>query len=119
VIEAKIIDDATALTTGVSKLILCIPAAYNGLSLTAAHAYVTTASSSGLPSVGLRNVTTGFAMLTTNITIDANETTSYTAATPAVIDAARKVVSTGDLIAIDVAAAGTGARGLGTILTFA
>jgi hypothetical protein len=58
-------------------------------------------------------------MLTTNVTIDASETTSYTAATAAVIDATRKVVSTGDLIAIDIDAAGTGARGLGAILQFA
>jgi hypothetical protein len=57
-------------------------------------------------------------MLTTKITIDASEFTSYTAATAPVIDSANKDVATGDLIAIDVDVAGTGAKGLGVILTF-
>ena len=56
--------------------------------------------------------------LTTNVTIDASEFTSYTAATAAVIDSGNKDVATGDLIAIDVDAAGTGRKRLGVILTF-
>jgi hypothetical protein len=118
-LELKVIDDATVLTTGEGKLIVCIPLALNGCNLTAVAAYVTTVSSSGLPSVGLRNVTqAAVEMLSTNITIDANETTSYTAATAPVIDTNNDGVVTGDLIAVDVDAAGTGAKGLGVILTF-
>ena len=56
-------------------------------------------------------------MLTTNITIDASEFTSYTAATAPVIDSSNKDVATGDLVAVDIDAAGTGAKGLGVILT--
>jgi hypothetical protein len=58
-------------------------------------------------------------MLSTAITIDANETTSYTAAAPPVIDTAHDDVATGDLIAIDVSVAGTGTKGLGVVLSFA
>jgi hypothetical protein len=57
-------------------------------------------------------------MLTTPITIDPGEFTSFTAATPAVINTANDLVATGDLIAIDVDVAGTGAKGLGVILEF-
>jgi hypothetical protein len=55
--------------------------------------------------------------LSTPITIDQSEQTSYTAAVSSVVDSAHRVVSTGDLIAVDVTAAGTGAKGLGVILT--
>ena len=57
-------------------------------------------------------------MLTTKISIDASEFTSYTAAAAPVIDTGNDDVATGDLIAIDVDVAGTGAKGLGVILTF-
>ena len=57
-------------------------------------------------------------MLTTKLTIDASETTSYTAATAAVIDTAHDDVATGDLIAVDVDVAGTRRKGLGVVFTF-
>jgi hypothetical protein len=118
VIELKVIDDATTLTTGDGKVIFCIPAALGGCDLTAAHAFVTTNSSSGTPTVQIRNVTQAADMLSTRITIDANEATSYTAAAAPVIDTTNDDVATGDLIAVDVDVAGTGAKGLGVILTF-
>jgi hypothetical protein len=118
-IELKVIDDATVVTTGDGKLIFCIPASLNGCDLTAAHAFVSTVSSSGLPTVQIRNVTDSVDMLTTKISIDASEFTSYTAATAPVIDTTKDDVATGDLIAVDVDVAGTGAKGLGVILTFA
>jgi hypothetical protein len=117
-IEVKVFDDATVLTTGDGKAIFCIPARMNGWNLTGAKAFVTTVSSSGLPTVQIRNVTDAVDMLTTRITIDASEFTSYTAAAASVIDTAHDDVATGDLIAIDVDVAGTGAKGLGVILTF-
>ncbi len=119
VVQLKIIDDATTLTTGDGKLIFACDDSMNGLNLVDADAYVTTESSSGLPTVQLRNVTDSVDMLTTKISIDASETTSYTAAAAPVIDTAHDDVATGDLIAIDVDVAGTGAKGLGVILTFA
>jgi hypothetical protein len=118
VMEIKVIDDATVLTTGDGKVIICVPAAFNGMNLTGAHAAVTTVSSSGLPTVQLRNVTDSVDMLSTKISIDASEFTSYTAATAPVIDTSKDDVATGDLIAVDVDVAGTGAKGLIVILTF-
>jgi hypothetical protein len=116
--QIKVLDDATTITTGDGKIIFAIPASLNGMDLTAAHAFVTTVSSSGLPTVQLRNVTDSVDMLTTKISIDASEFTSYTAATAPVIDTTKDDVATGDLIAVDVDVAGTGAKGLGVLLTF-
>lgn len=117
--QLKVIADAATLNTGDGQLQFCIPPALNGLNLTDAQAYVTTVSSSGTPTIQLRNVTDSVDMLTTKITIDASEKTSYTAATPSVIDTAHDDVATGDIIAVDVDVAGTGAKGLGLLLTFA
>lgn len=116
--QIKVIDDATTLTTGDGKFIFAIPSELNGYNLTAAIAFVTTVSSSGTPTIQIRNVTQAADMLTTRITIDANEYTSSTAAAAAVIDTANDDVAAYDLIAIDVDVAGTGAKGLGLILTF-
>lgn len=118
VLEVKVFDDATTVTTGDGKMIFCIPLALNGCDLTAVAGFITTVSSSGTPTVQIRNVTQTADMLSTRITIDASEFTSYTAATPPVIDTGNDDVATGDLIAVDVDVAGTGAKGLGVILTF-
>jgi hypothetical protein len=118
IFELKVMDDTTVLTTGDGKIIFCIPSEYTGLDLTNAQAFVTTVSSSGTPTIQIRNVTDSVDMLSTKITIDASEFTSYTAATPAVIDTTKDDVVTGDLLAVDVDVAGTGAKGLGVILTF-
>lgn len=117
-LQLKVIADTATLTTGDGQLIFAVPTALSGLVLTVAAAYVTTVSSSGTPTVQLRNVTQAADMLSTRITIDANETTSYTAATPPVIDTAHDDVTAGDLIAVDVDVAGTGAKGLGVLLSF-
>ena len=118
IIQVKVLDDATTVTTGDGKLIFAIPSQLNGLNLTDADAYVTTVSSSGLPTVQIRNITQTADMLTTKISIDASEFTSYTAAAAPVIDTGNDDVATGDLIAVDVDVAGTGAKGLGVILVF-
>lgn len=118
IIQLKIVDDATALTTGDGKLIFMIPVELNGMNLVDCEAFVTTVSSSGLPTIQIRNVTDSVDMLSTRITIDASEFTSLTATTAPVIDATHDDVATGDLIAIDVDVAGTGAKGLGVQLSF-
>ncbi len=116
--EIKVTSDTEALATGDGQFIFAIPKDLNGANLVDAQAYVTTVSSSGLPTVQIRNVTQTADMLTTKITIDASEFTSFTAATPRVIDASNDDVATGDLIAIDVDVAGTGTMGLGVLLGF-
>jgi hypothetical protein len=118
VAHIKVFDDATTLVVGDGKMIYCIPPELDGFRLVDADAFVTTASSGAAPTIQVRNVTDSVDMLTTPITIDPGEFTSFTAATPAVINTANDLVATGDLIAIDVDVAGTGAKGLGVILEF-
>lgn len=118
VVEIKVFDDATALSTGDGKLIFGVDDNMDAWRLIDADAYVTTVSSSGAPTVQIRNVTAAVDMLSTSITIDANEFTSYTAATPPVVNASNAKVAAGDRIAIDVDGAGTDAKGLGVWLEF-
>ncbi|MBU0964723.1 hypothetical protein KKC06_06815, partial [Patescibacteria group bacterium] len=119
IVEVKVIDDATHLATGDGKAIICIPAELNGWNLVAAHGFVTTPDAAAVATFQVRNVTDAVDMLSTPITIDATEYTSYTAAAPPVIDAAHDDVATGDLIAIDKDVAGTAEKGDGVILVFA
>jgi len=119
----KVLAYDTALTTGDSKTIVTIPDSFNGMNLVDADIAVYTTSSSGNPTVQLHNLDYGGGasdMLSTRMTIDAGgtELSSYTAATPPVIDAAKDDVATGDRIRIDVDVAGTGTTGLDVILTF-
>lgn len=119
IFEIKVLDDLTTLSTGDGKMIFCIPEAFDGLNLISAEAFVSTVSSSGTPTIQIRNVTQTADMLSTRITIDASDFTSYDATTPSVVDTANDDVATGDLIAVDIDVAGTGAKGLGVILVFA
>lgn len=107
-----------AITTGDGKAYFPCPEAINGYNLTKVEMGFTTASSSGIPTVQINNTTQAADMLTTKLTVDANELYSSTAATPAVIDAANDDVATGDLLRIDNDVAGTGAKGQVVTLTF-
>lgn len=108
-----------ALSTGDGKAFVVIPATLNGYILTGVMAAVTTASTSGNPTIQLARVRSGTAvdMLSTRITIDANEATSTTAATAAVINTANDDLATADFIRVDLDVAGTGTRGLIVSLT--
>lgn len=108
-----------AISTGDGQAYAWVPTLLDGYVLTEPVACVATASSSGAVTVQVRNVTQAHDMLSTAITIDANESTSYTAATPPVVNAANAAVAVGDAIAIDVDGAGTGTKGLFVLLTFA
>lgn len=101
-----------AITTGDGKAYFRVPSTLNGMNLVAVAAHVTTASSSGTPTIQIANVTQAVDMLSTKITIDANETDSSTAAAAAVIDGANDDVATADELRIDVDVAGTGTKGL-------
>lgn len=119
VVEIIVTDpNGNALTTGDGKAYIVISDDLNGLNLIDADAGVITVSSSGAVTVQVRNVTQAADMLSTAITIDQSENTSYTAATPPVIDGGNDDVATGDIIAIDIDGAGTGAKGLIVILSF-
>jgi hypothetical protein len=110
--EFVLIADGTALAVAedFASYTYEVGADLDGWSLTGAVWTVKTVSSSGLPSLGLRKNSTE--MLTTNITIDANETSSRTAATPAVIKSdGSQTVAAGDKLHFDCDVAGTGTKG--------
>jgi len=113
----SVIDAATTITTGDGKKSIFIPAEFDGWKIVALHATLVTASTSGAPIIQVRNVTDGVDVLSTRITIDQSEKTSYTAATAPVIDTSNNTVATGDEIAIDLDGAGTGAKGLDVIIS--
>jgi hypothetical protein len=118
VLFIKVFSDAQVVTTGDGKFIFEVSEDMNGMNLTKIETYVTTVSSSGKPTVQIRNVTQAADMLTTKCEIDASEKNSKDAATQPVISATNDDVAWGDHIAVDVDVAGTGAKGLGVILTF-
>lgn len=98
-------DETTAITTGTAKITFRLPYAFT---LTEVRASLTVSSSSGAPTVDINMG--GTSILSTKLTIDPFETTSTTAATPAVIST---TAMTDDAeITIDVDVAGTGAAGL-------
>lgn len=107
-----------AITTGDGKTYFRVPSVMNGYNLVAVAGSLTTASSSGIPTIQIRNSTQTADMLTTKLTIDASETDSSTAVTPVVIDTANDDVATGDKLHIDIDVSGTGAKGLYVELTF-
>lgn len=118
VMQVKVYDDVTAMSTGDGKFSFCIPPELNGYNLVDADAYVTTASTSGIPDIDIYNVTQAAEMFTVGITIDQDEFSSYAAATGVTIDTNNDDVATGDILRVDVITAGTGAKGLGVNLTF-
>lgn len=97
-------DETTAITTGTAKVTFRMPYAFT---LTAVRASLTTASSSGTPTFDINE--SGSTILSTKITIDANEKTSTTAATAPVISDTS--LADDAEITIDVDTAGTGAAG--------
>ena len=91
---------------------IIIPEHWDGATLTNVSAGVFTVSSSGVVTVRVYNATVGQNVLSTNVTIDANERTSLTAATPPVVNATYATLTKGDLFQFFVETAGTGAKGL-------
>lgn len=104
-IGISVVSESTTLTTGTAKKTFRMPFAFT---LTGVRANLSTASSSGLPTVDINEG--GSTILSTKLTIDANEKTSTTAATPAVISDTS--LADDAEITIDVDVAGTGAKGL-------
>lgn len=117
-IHWRIVPNTVDISIGDGADYFTIPSDLNGCNLVDADAAVDTPSTSGLPSIMIRNVTQTADMLTTPITIDENEYNSFTAATQPVIDTSNDHVVTGDRIAVDVDAIGTGTKGLVVILRF-
>jgi len=116
--EIKLIDDATALTTGDRKFVFMIPPPYNAWTIVAINAFVSVNSTSGLPSYQLRNITqANVNILSTIVSIDANESDSLTAATPPVINTNFSTIISGNKIGVSKDVAGTGEKGDGILIT--
>lgn len=98
-------DETTAITTGTAKITFRAPWA---MALTEVRASLGTASSSGIVTVDIN--AGGVSVLSTKLTIDANEKTSTTAATAAVIS--NPLIGDDSEITIDIDSAGTSAAGL-------
>ena len=114
-LDGNLPDEAIVVSTGDGKFVFPIPHDLDQAELVHAAAGVSLA---GAVTVQIRNVTGAYDFLSTKVTIDSGEFTSYTAAAPPVIDDT-KFVDKGDLIAIDVDAADGTAEGLAVILHFA
>lgn len=100
-------DEETAITTGTAKVVFRMPYAFT---LTAVRASLSVASSGGIPTIDINEGDSATTILSTKLTIDANEKTSTTAATAAVISDAS--LADDAQISIDIDVAGTGAAGL-------
>jgi hypothetical protein len=106
-----------------------VPPELSGMNLVSVSGQVITVSSSGLPTVALtrcavvatNNMCSGatVAMLSTNLTWDANENRTSTAATPVGINAANDDVATDQVVRVDITVAGTGTQGMILTLGFA
>lgn len=106
-------DETTALTTGTAKVTFRTP---HAMTLTQIpRATLTTASTSGVVTVDINEV--GVTILGANkLTIDQDEKTSVTAATPTTL--ADTSFADDSEITIDVDTAGTGAKGLKVLLFY-
>ena len=106
------------VTVGDDAYHIFIPSDLNGCNLVDADACVDKKSTSGAVTVQIRNATKAVDMLSTPITIDKNENTSYTAAVAPVINTNNNNVKTSNKIAIDVNNADTNVKELVMILKF-
>jgi len=113
--------DSTILEAGdnFGDFIFTVPAVINGYNLTDVEAYNETPSTSGIPTFQLHNVTDAVDMLSTKLTIDANEQNSNTAATAVVINGSYDNVATGDRLRWDCDVDGTAAAGISFHMVFA
>lgn len=102
-----------AVATGDGKFTWQVPSSFNGADITSVRVYVPTVSTSGLPNFDIARTRSGSEVdvLSTNLTLDANENDSSTAATAAVINTSNDDLATGDLIRFDCDTAGTGTAG--------
>lgn len=115
----------TALATGDNLATLAIDTTLTGMNLIAVKAYVTTVSSSGAPLFQIRRSRRSSAtartvvdMLSTGVSVDANEFESADATTAVVINTSNDDVQTGDILLFDCDTAGTGTKGATLLLTF-
>ena len=114
----KCVADTIGPSTGDGITHFVVPSTLNGKNLYTAQAHVYTVGDGGsITNVQIHNITTGYDMLSTPITIDLSEKDSSTAATPPVISG-NNGVSTADVIRIDVDAVANSTLGLEIRMVF-
>ena len=119
IVSIKVISDIDILTIGNSKVIFTVPIELNNYNLSnVGVSIITSGSTQPNVQVQITNLTTNNAMLSTQITIDSGQTTSYASNIQPVINPTYKKVSTGHELSIDVNAVGTNVKGLQINLTF-
>jgi len=116
-VQIMAVAKATALTVTDGLAYFHVPAGMDGMDLVEVHAEVFTApaGSTATFEISLNGASTQ--MLSTNITIDASETGSDSAATAAVINASTDDVDTNDLIQINCTQVGSSTAGSGLLVT--
>jgi hypothetical protein len=120
-VQIQVVEGATDVATGDGQgnFRFFVPPELNGWNLVDAQVAHVTAGTTGTSDYQIRNVTDSVDMLSTKITVDSTEKTSYTAATPAVIDLTKDDVATGDELAFDCdAVSSTAPKGLTFLLSF-
>jgi len=111
-----LVNDSTALTSGDGKAYFPrIPSYMNGWNIIEVAANIV--AGTGAVTIMIHNLTQSADILSTALTIDANEKDSKDAATPAVIDTAEDDLTTGDRLRIDIDGAGTGTTWLDVQIT--
>ena len=113
----KCVADTIGPTVGNGITHVTIPSTFDDKNLQSAQAHVYTVGTGSTTTVQLHNLTDGQDMLSTAITIDASEKDSSTAATPSVVGN-YSLVSTADVIRIDVDVVATNTLGLEVRMVF-
>ena len=111
-ITLAVSDESTAITTGTAKVTFRAPFAMTLYQLP--RTSLSTASTSGIPAIDINK--NGVSIFSTVLTIDANEKTSVTAATTAVLSTT--TFADDDEITVDIDTAGTGSKGLKVTLYY-
>jgi len=119
IFEIKVDEDLVTVTARDGAFKFDIPSDLDESMLVDIEAWVTAVSTSGDVVVSLWNQTQGHDMLSTPVTIEANELNDKDAATQFVINVANAQVAYGDELWINVDNAGSGAAGLGVAVKFA
>ena len=117
-IAIRVADAATVLSTGDNKAKVHIPAGMNGMNLISAHAEVDTAAA-GTDLLTIEVSKNGLnQMLSPNLTLDASETGSDSAATPAaVVTNGNEDVATNDTVQVNIPLVGNDTAGSGLVVT--
>ena len=116
-VQIMAVAKATDLTVADGLAYFHVPAGLDGMDLVEVHAEVFTAPAGSTATFEISNNGASTQMLSTNITIDAGETGSDSAATAAVIDASNDDLDTNDLIQINCTQIGSSTAGAGLMVT--